>query len=239
MPTLYQLLREFILPLVFALIWTMYNLAAAPKWTVLHAVNVFGPTFFFVSWLVAQWFRVRKQQKVEANLREIDASLKNTVEKIDQKTSDLINYITGGDSFCYLCGSAESEVELLSPLLLTHVGKYPLYDVKLRMVDIDVPVVQPKAYLMEAREWRRAFGDLIPSHGKALKEEINLGKGQSRRFNLFFSARNGSFHQLLRFKKIEGVWRHALQVWRANQLVFEEISDKYPRDKEGKVNWEL
>ena len=28
-------------------------------------INLFGPTFFFAAWMVGQWFRVRKQQRVE------------------------------------------------------------------------------------------------------------------------------------------------------------------------------
>lgn len=68
-----QLLREFWLPLILGITWTAYNLADKPfdKWTLKAALNVFGPTFFFVSWLAAQWYRVRKQQRVEDDLAKL------------------------------------------------------------------------------------------------------------------------------------------------------------------------
>ncbi len=73
MRTLRQLLREFWMPLILGVAWTAYNLAARPPgyWSLREALNIFGPTFFFLSWLGAQWHRVRKQQKVEADLQEL------------------------------------------------------------------------------------------------------------------------------------------------------------------------
>ena len=77
MKVLLQLLREFWLPLILGVAWTIYNLADRPpsEWTVKAALNVFGPTFFFVSWLAAQWYRVRKQQRVEDDLAKLQAGI--------------------------------------------------------------------------------------------------------------------------------------------------------------------
>jgi len=243
MHVLRQLLREFALPLLLALAWTAYNLAATPKeqWNIRSALNIFGPTFFFASWLVAQWFRVRKQQKVEAGLVGIEASLKQTISEIEHKTSDLAAYITGGESICYICGP-DSESSNWSPMLLTHVGKHPMYDVMVRAVDIDIPVDLTRGRLslddLAKREWTRQFGDLVPGHAKVLRESIDLGSGTSRRFNLFFSARNGSFYQLLRCKRVDGIWKAALQVWKNDQMMFEHVASGYPLNELGHVEWE-
>lgn len=72
-----QLLHESWLPLVLGLAWTVYNLADRPinEWSLKDGVNVFGPTFFFVSWMVAQWYRVRKQQRVEGDLAKLQAGI--------------------------------------------------------------------------------------------------------------------------------------------------------------------
>lgn len=77
MKALHQLLREFWLPLIVGVAWTVYNLADRPanEWKVKDAVNVFGPTFFFVSWMAAQWYRVRKQQRVEDGLAKLQAGV--------------------------------------------------------------------------------------------------------------------------------------------------------------------
>lgn len=78
MKTLLQLLREFLLPLTFAIVWTIFNFVGQPdeKQDIRYYLNVFGPTFFFVSWLVAQWFRVKKQQRVEDGITEIRRDVK-------------------------------------------------------------------------------------------------------------------------------------------------------------------
>lgn len=73
-----QLLREFWLPLVFGIAWTAFNFIDRPfpQWTVREVVNVLGPTFFFASWLIAQWYRVRKQQYVEDGLTKIQQDVR-------------------------------------------------------------------------------------------------------------------------------------------------------------------
>ncbi len=74
-----QLLKEFWLPLILGMLWTIYNVADTPvdKWSVKNFLNIFGPTFFFMSWLVAQWYRVRKQQRVEAGLGDIQDNVRS------------------------------------------------------------------------------------------------------------------------------------------------------------------
>jgi len=77
MRVVFQLLREFWLPLLLGVAWTAFNIVDNPRshWSVREFFNIFGPTFFFMSWLVAQWYRVRKQQRVEEGLTEIQAGV--------------------------------------------------------------------------------------------------------------------------------------------------------------------
>lgn len=72
-----QLLREFWLPLLLGALWTAFNVVDRPNedWSVRTVLNVFGPTFFFMSWLVAQWYRVRKQQRVEEGINSLHAGV--------------------------------------------------------------------------------------------------------------------------------------------------------------------
>lgn len=78
MKILWQLLKEFWLPLLLGIAWTLYNFVDKPiaQWDVRNTVNIFGPTFFFMSWLVAQWYRVKKQQNVEEGLTGIQADIR-------------------------------------------------------------------------------------------------------------------------------------------------------------------
>jgi len=72
-----QLLKEFWLPLLLGVAWTLFNVIDRPpsSWKIKEIVNIFGPTFFFISWLVAQWYRVKKQQKIENDLTGIQDGL--------------------------------------------------------------------------------------------------------------------------------------------------------------------
>lgn len=80
MKAILQLLKEFWVPLAVAVAWTAFNIFQMPNqgWTITRGVNLFAPTFFFVSWLVAQWYRVRKQQRVEESLAEIGARIERS-----------------------------------------------------------------------------------------------------------------------------------------------------------------
>lgn len=79
-----QLVREFWLPFVLGVGWTAYNLVdqAPSEWSGRRVLNVLGPTFFFMSWLVAQWYRVRKQQRVENDLYNIHEGVRAVHEPL-------------------------------------------------------------------------------------------------------------------------------------------------------------
>lgn len=238
-----QLFKEFILPLIVAISWTAYNVIEANRTNIelRDVINIFGPSFFLASWLISQWFRVTKQQRVESGLKGIEADIKKQVDSLEEKSTELVNYITGGDSACYMCGP-DVDHNNWSPLLVRHLGKHPLYNVKIRVVDIDIPQNTANETISmdddSGREFRDLLGDLVPNHSLILKQHIPLGSGNSRRFNIFFSARNGSFKQILRLKRVNGVWRHALMVTRDNELIHEDISAEYPRTAIGNIDWE-
>lgn len=73
-----QLAKEFRLPLLIGGCWTAYSIyqKTPGEWTLSTVVNTFGPAFFFISWLVAQWYRVKKQQHTEDGLSNIQADIR-------------------------------------------------------------------------------------------------------------------------------------------------------------------
>ena len=242
-----QLLKEFWFPLVVAFGWTFYNLAFQPKqpWTIADLINLFAPTFFLVSWLLSQLFRVRKQQRVEDGLVGIEAKVSNMLSELDRKTSDLGAAITGGDSFCYLLVTGDSAGQVQSAVV--HQGRHPLYGVTIRIVDLEqfdriaADAADAKRPLslteIQQAEAHVSIGDLIPQHAYPVTLTTQLGTGPDRRFNVFFQARNGAFTQLLRLHLLRGGWVSATQVNRDGQTVFEEIDPTYPRDEAGRVHW--
>lgn len=83
MPIARSLLREFWLPAVVATAWTLYSAyTAGPVWGLKEYVNVFGPSFFLVSWATGQVFRVKKQEDVEHKLSSLEANLNTLLDHV-------------------------------------------------------------------------------------------------------------------------------------------------------------
>ncbi|MBD3830623.1 MAG: hypothetical protein IE890_09050, partial [Arcobacter sp.] len=82
------------------------------------------------------------------------------------------------------------------------------------------------------------IGNIIPSHATML-QNWKLESDPIQSYNIFFTARNGSFTQLLRFKKINGLWLSATKVTnKDNVILYERIDDNYPREISGNISWE-
>lgn len=90
-----QLLNEFWLPLAVAFCWTVYNVLEKhnSKWVVADIVNIFGPTFFFVSWTLSQWYRVKKQQKVDEDLESIRDIIQQLHEVVATHKDEIISAV--------------------------------------------------------------------------------------------------------------------------------------------------
>lgn len=232
MSVIRQLTKEFAVPLIAALAWTGYNLyeTLPGQWSFRVAVNVFGPAFFFASWLAAQWFRVKKQQGVEKGLGTIEKSIKDTLAKLDATATQLSGHITGGDSVCYFFGPSTRE-DTWGDMLVIHSGAHPLYDVVARICDIDEFVKYKDEMIQRfphpAVDQIVQLGNLVPGHARFSPIGLSLGQSGYRRFNIFFTARNGSFTQLLRCKRVGGQWVFATRITRGNDVVLEKVDEQF------------
>ena len=158
-----------------------------------------------------------------------------------QLNQELMNSISGGDSFCYLTVGNIDSVKNIGQFVILHEGKHPLYDVHVRIVDLD-KWDQHKGEMsfatLKQLDTSISLGTLIPSSAQML-HRVPLGNDNTRRFNIFFSARNGFFNQSLRFKKIHGKWVRATKVMRGggDEVIYEKVDDEFPRTAEGNVEW--
>ena len=153
-----------------------------------------------------------------------------------QLNQELMNSITGGDSFCRLIIGNIDSVKNIGQFMILHEGKHPLYDVSVRIVDLD-KWDQLKGEVSFAT-MNISLGNLIPSSAQMLHQAA-LGNGDTRRFTIQFSARNRFFSQALRLKKIHGKWVCATEVrdMREDKVIYEKIDDEFPRTAEGNVEW--
>lgn len=237
---IWQLLKEFFFPVSIALAWTVYNHFdnTKPSLSVQDKVNLFGVTLLSISFFFSQWFRVKKQLKVDAGLGSIEASVQRSLTEIENRTVDIISHITGGDSGCYLFGP-KPEGDRWRGILVIHVGDHPLYEVSARIVDLDIfDELIAAGNISEplASDFTFAIGNLRPGTARHV-HDIELGFGDSRRFNIFFSARNEPTSQELRCKKVNGAWVFATRLRRSDTVLFELVQPGYPLTSEGKIDW--
>jgi hypothetical protein len=192
-----------------------------------------------VSWLTAQYFRVRKQTKVESDLLRIQAATADMLSQFEHKTADLVAHVTGGDSYCYLMLANLMPGANSGITTVVHCGKHVLYDVSARICDLQAFEAVKDNMTFEAirnTEIHRSFGNMTPGFAKG-QEIFDLGDGTRRDFNIFWTARNGGFTQLLRFRKVGDRWTSATKVEREG-TIFEQVQENYPRNAEGGIDWQ-
>lgn len=243
MKLLKQIVKEFWLPLVLSILWVIYNIYGGNnegQWSIQRVVNLFGTTFFLLSWLTGQYHRIKKQTKVEDSFDAIETRFKELLGQLESKTNEMIGHISGGNSFPWLQIGQINHSSDTGVLVVIHEGEHPLYDVNAQIVDL-VKFEQIKQNLsLENRNFADTdiyVGNMIPLHARMLRQwKIESCPEQS--YNIFFTARNGSFTQLLRLKKINGTWISATIVKKNDEVLHEEVHENFPRDLDGKICWE-
>ena len=241
--TFKQIAREFWFPFACAISWAAYD-----YWSQVETeknlpalIKAFGAAFFFISWLLAQWFRIRKQQKVDGSLSTIETRVMETLAAVEARTDDLTSHITGGDTVCYLdIFDNPDENGNLTRMAVRLVGRHPLYDVDVYIANID--------------EYGRRFGENISFrdyHGNrqyAAAGDLPVGLVSGidcilpiktdLRYNIHFYARNGHFVQQLYLQPtIDGGVVRATRVLRGSTIVYENISHGFAMEASGEISW--
>lgn len=232
--TVKQIFREFWLPFVVAFSWTTYILWGKALDTK-GVLTAFGPSFFLASWMTGQFFRVRKQEHVQSGLASVETRLQNLIGELETQTREITHYTTGGDSFCYFGASINGNI---ANLAVVHEGKYPLYNVEARIVDLskfDAAMTSGNPF---AADTNIRIGDIAQNQAM-FAHSMDLGTGDFHDFNIFFTARNGFFNQLLRFRRVGGNWISATSVTSMalsaldKNPVLQRVPEGYPVDADG------
>jgi hypothetical protein len=246
MNVIVQLSKEFWFPLIVAVGWVLFNIYGGnagqnKPWGFKEVVNIFGPSFFLASWITGQFFRVKKQVKVESSLSVMEDRLRELLTTLEQKTADLISHVSGGASFPWIQFGMLDDNTGKGTLMVVHQGEHPLYDVAARIVDLN-KFELIKNHLT-ADNFRQAdttieVGNIIPGHASMVGAWKIEGLDRQN-YNVFFTARNGRFTQLIRMMKIDGKWISATKVSNGSEeIVHEQVSESFPRDAEGRVIWD-
>lgn len=91
MKILKQIIKEFWVPLTAAAVWTIWNTfkTGGKINNITDAINIAVPSFFFVSWLTSQYFRVRKQESVSSTLQNIENRVESVLSDISKQTESM------------------------------------------------------------------------------------------------------------------------------------------------------
>lgn len=157
--------------------------------------------------------------------------------------------VTGGDSICYM----DFMYQVGQPIpVFVHVGRYPLYDLDVRIVDLvkmrkrfaehlGVDLASDVSYKIREFQAGKAWIDQSLS--------VPFSDQREQDFNVFFSARNGIWTEQLRLRNVSGQWVKAIQVFFSPYVrsgktskpspkpIYEEVSKEFPRNADGTVPW--
>ena len=231
--TLEQLAKEFWIPFLVAAAWTGWMICSTtdPKlstWAV--RIATFSTSFFLASWATGQVNRVRKQARVEDSFQSVEGRLDQVVTDLDTRTRTVIDSITGGESFCFLSYAVTRQGG--GVILAVQQGAYPLYDVHARIVDLDAfdrLEDAPRIDQVFGTERNVDIGVLVPEHAKSIGDWMGV---RAERFNVFFTARNGSWVQYMRRARIENEWVTTTRVIKnvegAAVMLHEQIDPRLP-----------
>lgn len=148
---------------------------------------------------------------------------------------DNINEVTGGDSFCFV-DMGEIPEGLIAHLV--QKGKYPVFDVRLNITDLNALDSAIKSRAPSLLASTRSFA-AIDFLSRGLWQPLTVypidPKEDYVRYNISIFARNGSFTELLRLKRLkEGGWTSALLVHASYDtkkgIVFERIHRQFPKE---------
>ena len=172
---------------------------------------------------------IESQKLVQAKTQEI-ADLTKSNEAV----------MTGGDSFCYVTLSFYEHEQALSAHL-HHMGKNPVYDISVRILDI--------------QQWKRwRAGEQVVSAYELHPRNIASGAvhltdipipeiHDNLAYHISITARNGSWKQYLLFSRVNGKWKMATRVLRDHTreeiVLYEHVHDEYPSDENGEIDWNV
>jgi hypothetical protein len=228
--TVSQLIKEFWLPFTLAILWTTFDsFENANHRTVATIVPIFSASFFLFSWLSGQVVRVRRQARVEGGLNDVATRMDGLLGRLDATTERLVATVTGGDSFAYVNFIATGPNRIIAQALLS-VGNFPLANVGARIVDLqafDAIVEGPNPF---AADHTVFAAELAPQMAIMVTTVPAFTPATDKMdFNVFFSARNGWWTQMVRFRKVDGEWRSAFVVMRDDDSpLYGRIDEGFP-----------
>nr|WP_321269638.1 hypothetical protein [uncultured Tolumonas sp.] len=220
-----QIIKEFWIPCILALLWTIYNITSANEhWALSKIINVFGPSFFLVSWGTGQFFRIKKQSRVDSNLTNIEHRVEQLIDRLEKHTKDFFGYTTGADSIAYFTPMLPSMNVL--ELGLTNRSSYPVFDIQAECIDLNEKI-DPGKGIWWTRH-RFSLESIYPNKLMMGIYKFDMSKTDSLKINIFIQTRTSGVIQEIRAHKIDGQILIALRTRSGDKIIENNVPPEFP-----------
>lgn len=166
-----------------------------------------------LSALVATWAALDRAS-FESDLRARTDILRKQGAQNVALTQEVSNLVTGGDSFVYLRFESDGRVSV------EHVGKYPVYDIEIDIVDVDKFQRHPGTDFQEqlhsalvSRTAKQILLNVITAKAKTSLVDFPFSSEPFSRFKVLIATRNGQFAEYVMLRKSEQKLRSACRVF--------------------------
>ncbi len=218
-------------------------------------ILILGGALLSATGIFLSTLRQNEEKIISANARlEFEKDLREKNNEIANLNKQIAATVTGGDSYCHLMVTSPGLKSKVADLLLMHEGKYPVYDVSIKIDDVD--------YMMQllhaGQESGQIPADSISQSMRALSAASkiiqvgNVGVGQaimpiasldmpetdSKSYNVTINARNGSVFHVVRFRRVDGKWKMAIRVSNNGKVIKESADPEFPRKANGDIEWD-
>lgn len=158
--------------------------------------------------------------------------------KIEELNDFILSSVTGGDSYCYLLPMLD-EMSGVDRFILKHEGKYPVYDIQIRILDKTMLAQLPFEDLftkesVSKEEWEKitkkrdlwkdynvlksqaeklvSLATLTPGAGFIIEGKPLPESAETQEYLINIFARNGEISQVIKHVKVSGKWETSMRV---------------------------
>jgi hypothetical protein len=173
---------------------------------------------------------------IKKNLKLIEQNIELS-DNLTKQSKIINSNITGGDSFCYLHVFKNPRFENRFRLMLINEGNFAMSKIQIRIVNLN-EFNTSEDFTLESLTKNTISVDELSGKMSQIIGEVDFNtKHNSINLNIFINARNGSFIQLLRIKKVGENWKYANRVKKEDDIIYEKISDEFPISENENI-WE-
>jgi hypothetical protein len=147
--------------------------------------------------------------------------------------------LTGGDSFCYVnIDPGPGDVGLVA---LAHHGQYPVYDVRVRLLDADDKRTPTYLDPYPNTLMEKDMGTIAPEPEivHVVGSVVLPPTAERKQYDVLISTRSTSLSQRIFLQRMNGRWSRAWRVKKSSTgaTLLEWADDRFPRDENGKAGF--